>query len=165
MPTIPKELTLGEFEKRYGREKPYYELWHGAAIQKAMPIWIHGLLQKILMDLLSRAGHKTASEVRVAIAADFHLIPDVIATDGRIEVPYPTTPVEIVIEILSEDDSMSRVLGKCRAYDTWGVKQVYVVDADARALFRWMRNRLEETATLADIPFAGVWSALDQQLQ
>ena len=103
-------------------------------MQKATPTWIHGLLQRILMDMLSRAGFKSASEVRLKIDPEIQLIPDVIATRGRIETAYPVTALDVVIEILSESDSMSRTLSKCRTY-------------------------LEER-----VVFRGIWELLDQQL-
>jgi Uma2 family endonuclease len=102
--TLAEKLTVTQFERRYGQEKPYYEFWYGQAIQKSTPTWIHGLLQKILMDLLSAGGYKAGSEVKLKIDPELQPIPDVIATRGQIELPYPTKPLEIVIEILSDDD-------------------------------------------------------------
>ncbi|HEX4228490.1 MAG TPA: Uma2 family endonuclease [Bryobacteraceae bacterium] len=97
MATVLHPLTVEEFEARFGHEKPYYEFWYGEAVQKSTPTWIHGLLQRILMELLSQAGYKAGSEVELRISSDFRPIPDVIATTGRIERPYPTKPVEIVV--------------------------------------------------------------------
>jgi len=165
MAAVVDKLTVAEFEKQYGHEKPYYEFWHGEAVQKSMPTWVHGLLQKILMDLLSEAGFTAGSEVKLKIDPDFHPIPDVIATRGRVEVPYPTKPVEVVIEILSDDDPMSPILTKCRTYQNWGFEQVYVVDPQTRIVFRWADQRLEEVNTLALLPVDRIWSALDQELR
>ena len=90
MATVSQTLTAAEFEARFGHEKPYYEFWYGEAIQKSMPTWIHGLLQRIVMELLSQAGFKTGSEVKLKIDPQFHPVPDIIATKGNIERPYPT---------------------------------------------------------------------------
>jgi len=165
MATVAANLTIAEFEARYGQEKPYYEFWRGEAVQKSMPTWMHGLLQKILMELLSEAGFKAGSEVKLKIDPGFHPVPDVIATRGRIELPYPTKALEIVVEILSDDDSMSRVLTKCRTYQDWGFEQVYVLDPGARILFRWADHRLEEVNSFAALPVDRIWSALDRELQ
>jgi Uma2 family endonuclease len=165
MATTTEKLTFPEFEKRYLNDKPYYEFWHGEAFQKSMPTWVHGLLQRIVMDLLSRAGYKSAPEVKLNIDPEFQLIPDVIATRGRIELPYPARALEVVIEILSESDTMSRTLSKCRAYQGWGFEQIYVLDPDARVVFRWEANRLQEVDTFAGMPAQGIWEVLDQQLQ
>ncbi len=56
------------------------------------------------MELLREAGYKAGSEVKLKIAADFHPVPDVIATMGHIERPYPTKPVEVIVELLSDED-------------------------------------------------------------
>jgi Uma2 family endonuclease len=154
-----------EFEKQYGQEKPYYEFWNGEAVQKSASTWIHGLLQGILASFLSQAGYTAGSEVKLKIDPDFHPIPDVIATRGRVELPYPTKSVEIVLEILSDDDPMSRILTKCRAYQNWGFEQVYVVDPKTRIVFRWADQRLEEVNTLATVPVDKIWSALEQELR
>jgi Uma2 family endonuclease len=154
-----------EFEKQYGQEKPYYEYWYGEAVQKSASTWIHGLLQRILAGFLSQAGYKAGSEVKLKIDPDFHPVPDVIATRGRVEVPYPTRPVEVVIEILSDDDPMSRILTKCRTYQGWGFERIYVVDPQTRIVFRWTDRGLEEVNTLASLPVDRIWSALDQELR
>jgi Uma2 family endonuclease len=164
MATAAAKLTVAEFEKQYGREKPYYEYWYGEAVQKSMPTWLHGLLQTILASLLSEAGYKSGSEVKLKIVPDFHPIPDVIATREPVELPYPTKAVDVIIEILSEDDLISRVLTKCRTYDSWGFEQVYVVDPFSRLVLRWHDHRLEEVDAMAGIRVDRIWSALDREL-
>ncbi len=116
------------------------------------------------MDLLSEAGYKAGSEVKLKIDPELQLIPDLVATRGPIELPYPSKPLEIVVEILSEDDPMSRILAKCRMYKNWGFEQVYVVDPYTRVLFRWSDHRLEEVSEFARVPVDRIWSALDQAL-
>ena len=164
MPALSHTLTQAEFEAQYAREKPYYEFWDGTAIQKSMPTWIHGLLQRILMQMLQQAGYKAGSEVKLKIHPEFHPVPDIIATTGHIEQPYPTKSVEIVVEILSDDDPMSRLLTKCRAYQTWGFQHIYVVDPTARLVYRWSEHRLEEVDLIAGQPASLVWTALDKEL-
>ena len=164
MATALHRLTLEEFETRFGHEKPYYEFWYGEAVQKSMPTWIHGLLQRILMELLTEAGYKAGSEVKLEISSDFQPVPDVIATAGRIERPYPTKAVEIVIEILSDDDSMSRILTKCRIYEEWGFREIYVVDPASRLVFRWSEKRLEQVDSIAGQATKSIWTALDKEI-
>jgi Uma2 family endonuclease len=119
MATVATKLSLAEFELQYGGEKPYYEYWYGEPVQKSMPTWLHSLLQKVLVNLLSKAGYKAGAEVKVKIVQEFHPIPDVIATRSPIEHPYPTKPLEVVVEILSDTDPMSRVVSKCLRYQEW----------------------------------------------
>jgi Uma2 family endonuclease len=164
MATVAAKLSVAEFEKQYGDEKPYYEYWHGEAVQKSQPTGLHGLLQRILLILLTQAGYEPLSEVKLKIDPDFQPVPDVIATNGAIELPYPTRPLEIIIEILSEDDRISRVLAKCRTYEAWGFEQVYIVDPERRVVLRWHDHRLEEVNTLAGISTDRIWSEVDRSL-
>ena len=164
MATVATKLSIAEFEKQYGGEKPYYEYWYGEPIQKSMPNWLHSVLQSILGELLRKAGFRTGSEVKLKIAPDFHPIPDVVATCRPIQLPYPTTGLDVVVEILSEDDLMSRLLTKCRMYDNWGFEQVYVVDPLNRLVFRWQNNSLQTVNALAGIPADQIWSAVDREL-
>jgi hypothetical protein len=56
-------MTVEQFERQYGHEKPYFEYWFGQPVQKAMPTWIHSMLQKIIMRLLDDAGYESGAEV------------------------------------------------------------------------------------------------------
>lgn len=118
----------------------------------------------ILRDLLAQTGYKAGSEVKLKIDLELQLIPDVVATRGRVELPYTTTTLEVVIEILSAEDPMSRILTKCRIYESWGFEQIYVIDPDSRIVFRWTVHRLEEVDIFVSVPVDRVWSALDQAL-
>ncbi len=164
MATTTERLTLTEFERQYGHEKPWYEYWRGEAVQKSMPTWIHGLLQAILSELLTRAGLVPGSEVRLKIDLDLQLVPDLIATRRAIESAYPVSGVEVAVEILSEGDSMSRMLAKCEAYQRWGFEQIYVIDPVTRTVFRWLGNRLEKVDELAGFAAGDIWLALDARL-
>ena len=137
MAATADRLTIADFERLYGDKKPYYEFWFGEAVPKAMPTWLHGLLQGIILMLLKEAGYRAGTEVELRISADFQPVPDVIATLGRIEQPYPTEPFDVVVEILSPDDSFQRVMRKCRTYAEWGIPVVVVLDPDGRAGWVW----------------------------
>lgn len=137
MAALGGKLTLAEFEVQYGNRKPNYEYWSGEAVPKAMPTWLHGLLQGILIELLKQAGYRAGSEVKLKISPDLEPVPDVIATSGRIEFPYPTQPFDVVVEILSPEDSFQRVTRKCKCYADWGIENVFVLDPDQRNAWAW----------------------------
>jgi hypothetical protein len=61
--SIPSGLTFGQFREQYGRSDRACEFCYGAAIAKGKTTWIHGLLQRIIMDLVRNAGFYAASEV------------------------------------------------------------------------------------------------------
>jgi Uma2 family endonuclease len=162
MATTAGSLTIAEFIEKYSRAERAYEYWHGEVIPKAMPTWIHAFLQSLIIKLLFEIGYKPGPEVDLRIDPDVIPRPDIIATRGKMEHPYPTKAVEVVVEILSPDDRMSYLLEKCRSYEAWGFEYIYVVDPDSRQVFRWTARGLETVEQLVSIPVAQIWSALDE---
>jgi Uma2 family endonuclease len=146
MPAVAeRKLSLETFHARYDAEKPYFEYWDGEAVQKSMPTRLHSLIQEILVRLLRALGFDPGQEIRLKLNPAYEPIPDVIAAEGQIGNPYPTEPFEIVIEILSPDDPFSRVLRKCRLYEKWGIRQVVVVDPQARLVWSFENGSPRET--------------------
>ena len=170
MPAVAEQkLSVEEFHARYDGEKPYYEYWNGEAVQKSMPTLLHGLIQKILMLLLDGIGYVSASEVTLNLDPAYEPIPDVIASDGLIGDPYPTSPFDVAIEILSPDDPFSRVLRKCRLYEQWGIRQILVVDPAERVIWRFENGAHRETDVIAQrgeqtIPAQSLWDEVDREL-
>jgi len=169
---ITQPLTLEEFERRYaGSDRPY-EYWHGEIIEKAVPTWLHSVLQALITDLLREAGYKAGPEVDLRLDRDFAPRPDVMAGRQSIETRYPTEPgqVEIVVEILSPDDPMTRVLAKCEEYVRIGIQQVYVADPESETGWMWNRERRQLDRTQewkltngSIIVLADVWRQMQER--
>jgi Uma2 family endonuclease len=170
MPAVAEQkLSVEEFHARYDGEKPYYEYWNGEAVQKSMPTLLHCLIQKVLLGLLDGIGYASASEVTLKLDPSYEPIPDVIAIDGPVGDPYPTSPFEVAIEILSPDDSFSRVLRKCRLYEQWGIRQIVVIDPADRLVWRFEKGAAQETDVIArrgdaSIPAQTLWDEVDREL-
>jgi Uma2 family endonuclease len=165
-----RKLSLEEFHNRYSGEKPYFEYWDGEAVQKSMPTRLHALIQKILVGLLDAMGFDSGQEITLKLDPAYEPIPDVIAADGRIEDPYPTEPFEVAIEILSPQDPFSRVLRKCRLYEKWGIRQVVVVDPQARLVWSYENGSPRETDIVARrgervITAQELWEEVDRYYQ
>lgn len=120
MAAVAEKLTFLEFQARYEHGERSYEYWFGQAMPKGTAMWIHGLLQGIVGRLLNEAGYIAGPGVELRIVPDAHPKPDVIATKAAVEDPYPTKAVDVVVEILSKDDTMPYVIEKCHAYRTGG---------------------------------------------
>jgi Uma2 family endonuclease len=170
MPAVAEQkLSVQEFHARYDGEKPYYEYWNGEAVQKSMPTLLHGLIQKILMLLLDGIGYVSASEVTLNLSPDYEPVPDVIASDGPIADPYPTSPFDVAIEILSPKDSFSRVLRKCRLYEQWGIRRILVIDPADRLIWHFENGAPQETDVIARrgdaaITAQALWDEVDREL-
>jgi Uma2 family endonuclease len=73
------------------------------------------------------------------ISGEIEPIPDVVASREKLEVPYPTRPVELYVEILSADDQLKKVFQKAGHYLAWGVGCLWIIDPDARTA--WVVSR------------------------
>jgi Uma2 family endonuclease len=150
-PVAEHKLSLEEFHARYDGEKPYYEYWAGEAVQKAMPTVLHSVLQAILTALFWSLGFNSGPEIRLKLDPDYEPVPDVIAIEGAWpSQAYPTEAFEIVVEILSPDDSFSRVLRKCRLYKKWGIRRILVVDPEERIIYSLEGGDLRRTDFIAE---------------
>src|SRR5581483_3082981 len=107
MATATAQLTLHQFREQYANESGY-EYWFGEVVRKAVPTWLHALLQQLLGDVLIQAGYRSGPELTLRIDPEWEPRPDVAAS-LVIEQPYPTKPIDIVAEVLSPEDRMSRV--------------------------------------------------------
>jgi Uma2 family endonuclease len=161
MAAVADKLSFVEFQAKFGQDDKSYEYWHGEAVRKGMPTSAHGLLIRIVMELLKEAGYNAGTEVELRIVPEARPKPDVIATASKLERPYPTKAVDVVVEVLSEDDAMAYVLDKCQAYQSWGFRYIYVVNAGQRQLLRWTEAGLEITGELTSIPASRIWELLD----
>jgi Uma2 family endonuclease len=170
MPAVAEQkLSVEEFHARYDGEKPYYEYWNGEAVQKSSATLLHGRIQAILLRLLDGIGYASWPEVTLKLDPAYEPIPDVIASDGPISDPYPTSPFDVVIEILSPDDSFSRVLRKCRLYERWGIRRILVIDPAERLVWHFENGAAQETDVIArrgdaSIPAQTLWDEVDREL-
>lgn len=171
MATVARSLTKQEFREQYAGRKPYFEYWFGEAVQKSRPTWLHSALQLILGEFLKRAGYRSGSEVELRIDPDWEPVPDVIGVLGKIQGPYPTEAVDVVIEILSPEDRMRRVLEKCRHYIRIGTQAVFWIDPEDRIGWIWDRKteNLERVQAFGlpngqTIQLQDVFAELDKQV-
>lgn|GEM_PF-654546 len=135
MAAAPGFLSLEQFEELYQGEKPHFEYWFGTAEQKTMPNSLHGVLQVVLAMLLMRRGWKTATEVRLKISRVAQPIPDLIADRNRIQIPYPTEPLDLCIEILSPSDNLGKTFQKAAHYLDWGIRSVWIISGEQRKAY------------------------------
>jgi len=162
-------LTVEQFNAKYANEHGY-EYWHGEVVRKGMPTWLHGLMQAILLEFFHRLGYISASEVELRIDPNWQPRPDVTAA-LEIQRQYPTKPVDIVAEILS-DDPMTRVFEKCRNYARIGIPQILVFDPESRIAWEWSREtgnleRFEklQLANGSHLNASSVWAELDARMR
>lgn len=167
-------LTLEEFHLRYANSGRAWEYWFGEAVEKSVPTWLHSLVQAILTEMLRQAGYRSAPELELRMDPQFEPRPDVSATRHRVQGRYPTErqEIEIVVEVLSPEDAMTRVYSKCGHYQGLGIAQVFVVDPESRTAWEWnpeLGQLDRKTAWLLTngqrIELSEVWKQLDVELE
>jgi len=135
--------------------KPYCEYREGVLYPKAMPTWFHGVIQFTLAAMLQKLGLQASVEVRLCVAPGVFLIPDVVAA-RHIQDPYPIEPVLLCCEILSPEDRLGAMLGKCEEYHAWGVPFCWVIDPAKRVAWEYHAGAepVRVTSTLRAAEFA-----------
>jgi Uma2 family endonuclease len=89
---------------------------------------------------------KTYPEVRSRTRATRFRLPDVAIDLRKREGRFLTEAPFIAVEILSEDDRMTRVIEKLKEYAEWGVLNIWVFDPRTRQMFVFTESTLREIA-------------------
>ena len=117
MSTTPALVPVEAYLRLTG--KPYCEYRDGEVFPKAMPGKFHSIIQRILMTLLQNQEVEAFPELTVRISPTGYLVPDVCVA-GDFPGPYPTEPVLLCCELLSPEDRLGAMLGKCEEYHARG---------------------------------------------
>jgi Uma2 family endonuclease len=117
--------------------KPYREYRDGVVSPKATPTKLHSLIQFALQMLLRGQGVQPLPELTLRVSPTRYLVPDVCVAQGDFPGPYPTEPVLLCCEILSPEDRLGTMLGKCEEYHAWGVPFCWVIDPVKRTAWEY----------------------------
>lgn len=166
--SAPKRLTVEEFRKFYSGAKPYYEFWFGMPSKSQGQRGYMVYRKEFWVAAWHVPGTKQAPRWSYESIPIWEPVPDLIATRRKVEQPYPTAPVEIVVEILSPDDRMMQVLQKCRHYSRIGIAKIFVLDPEGQEGWEWNSGGLKLTTGLklmngAAIELDEVWRELQKQ--
>lgn len=171
MATVAHLLTKQEFREQYAERKPHFEYWFGEAVQKSRPTWLHAAIQLMVGEFLKQAGYRPGPELELQIDPEWEPVLDVVGVLRKIGGPYPTEAVDVVIEILSPEGRMARVLEKCRHHARIGTLAVFWIDPESRVGWIWDRTAENlEPINDFDLPngnaisLVDVFAELDKQL-
>jgi Uma2 family endonuclease len=148
-----RNLSLNEFlQLPYIEESPAWEYIDGSAIQKPMAGGKHSLLQKRLIGAIDQAGtnYEAFPELRCTFG-NRSVVPDVVIIE-RQQVPTDQNGEIIssgitfappwIIEILSPDQSQTRVTGNILHCIHYGTKLAWLLDPSERSILTYQPNRL-----------------------
>lgn len=156
--TVQNVLTYEQYVDKYQDQN--FEFWDGQAIERSMPTWEHGILSGIIWMLLRNIGYKAAVEVELRIVDRTRPgpRPDVIASQTeKVKPGYPIHGLDVVVEVVSENDSYTHLKDKCRTYAAWQCREIYVVDPSDHSIQQWRNGSLTSVPNLATIPTEQIW--------
>ncbi len=132
--------TLMDVEEylRTSFDGPDCEYLDGEVVERNMGELPHGDVQGNLLLLLRRLrpklGLRVVPEIRIQIHSRRFRVADIaVWRNDEIGTTIPTVPPFLVVEILSPEDRLVRMLPKVQEYLSIGVAYVWLVDPQERA--------------------------------
>ena len=127
--------------------EPDAEYVGGVIEERPMGEWNHADWQAAILEFFRSRRHewnvRAAAELRVQVSAGNFRVPDVTVTDRNLPVEQVIThPPIAVFEILSPEDSLSRMMTKLGEYEQMGIRTILVLDPSGRN-FRYSGGKLE----------------------
>lgn len=127
--------------------------------------WVQGSFIAFFRSRFRQTGIAAWPEWRVQIRPARFRVPDVVVTRGRPEERILTTPPLLCIEILSPEDTISRINARVQDYLEFGVPAVWVVDPAERRVWIYRKSGMEEAsegsikfdAASLEIPFSEIF--------
>jgi Uma2 family endonuclease len=125
---------------------PDVEFVDGMLVERHMGDWLHSLIQSNLIFALRRKyPHlKVVPELRSRITETRYRIPDVTVLLAPPATKYLLDHAFIAIEILSEEDVMSRLTVKLKEYAAKGVPNIWVLDPREKLMWAYRPPALVE---------------------
>jgi Uma2 family endonuclease len=125
---------------------PDMEYVDGVLVETNVGDLAHSAAQRNVVVAFANKYPETRSypEVRSRTRKTRFRLPDVAVALGPRGGRYLAEAPFIAIEILSEDDRMTRVIEKLKEYAEWGVPNIWVFDPRTRRMFVFQGNALLE---------------------
>jgi Uma2 family endonuclease len=123
---------------------PDMEYVDGVLVEANMGEWQHGMVQSnIIFALrLKYPTIKVVPELRSRTRETRFRLPDVAIVLERPAGRFLTEAPFIAIEILSEEDRVSRLIEKLKEYADWGVPNIWMFDPRTRQMYVFQENSL-----------------------
>ncbi|MEI9972358.1 MAG: Uma2 family endonuclease [Ignavibacteriota bacterium] len=116
--------------------EPDMEFVDGALVERIQGEWLHALVQSNILAAVRRKYPRVrvVVELRSKTATTRYRIPDVSVLLAAPTTRHLLEAAFLVVEVLSEDDAMSRVMAKLQEYAAQGVPNIWLVDPRLKML-------------------------------
>ncbi len=127
--------------------------------------WMQGRLVTFFMSRFRQTGIGALPEWRFQVKPRRFRIPDVVVTRGKPDEQILRTPPLLCIEILSPEDTVSRVNARITDYLEFGVPVVWLIDPAERRIWIYRASGMEEAVgesvklegTDIEVPFSEIF--------
>jgi len=125
---------------------PDMEYVDGVLVERNTGDWLHSLVQRNLIVAFSRRYPQVYAvpELRSQTGETRYRLPDVCVLLTPPKTKYQLDAAFLAIEILSEDDSMTRTMEKLEEYDRKGVSNIWLIDPRLRKMSVYSGGDLRE---------------------
>ena len=125
---------------------PDVEYVDGVLVERNVGDWLHSLVQSNLIFALRSKYPRSFAvpELRSQTRPTRYRLPDVCVVLEAPKSKYLLDVAYLAIEILSEDDSMSKMLEKLEEYDRKGVPNIWLIDPRLRKIAVYSSGDLHE---------------------
>jgi Uma2 family endonuclease len=150
MATATSQLSVQDYLKM--TSEPDCEFVEGVLEERPVGEYDHSTWQAMLVAFfMSRESElriKARPELRVQVATHRFRVPDVtiLSRDAPRE-QIITHPPLAVFEILSPEDTMTRMLEKLADYERMGIQAIWVIEPTKRTYFRFTEGKLIPAST------------------
>jgi Uma2 family endonuclease len=139
-------ITAEEYERMSfaGLARDYVD---GELVERPLPNELHSHTQNLLIgffwELAKSHPVHARPEIDLRVSSSHYRVADLSVFLGeRPAYPYPTTPPQMVIEIISPDEKHSELMSKLEDYEAWGVGDVWAVNPELRKLYVFSKGGL-----------------------
>ena len=127
--------------------------------------WTQGRLVTFFMSRFRETGIAAIPEWRVQVRPIRFRIPDIVVTRGKPDEQILTKPPLLCVEILSPEDTISRVNARVQDYLEFGVPAVWVIDPRERTVWIYRKDGMQEAigesvkldGTSIEVPFSEIF--------
>jgi Uma2 family endonuclease len=125
---------------------PDMEYVDGVLVERNVGDWFHSTVQYNILLALGNKYPKVyvRPELRSKTRETRFRLPDVCVVLKRPKTKYLVDAAYLAIEILSEDDRMTRVMERLEEFDKKGVSNIWVIDPRLRTISIYSHGTLDE---------------------
>jgi Uma2 family endonuclease len=127
--------------------------------------WIQARLVAFFLSRFPETGIAALPEWRFQVQPTRFRVPDIVVTKGKPSEPILTQPPLLCVEVLSPDDTVSKMNLRIQEYLDFGVPVVWLVDPSEKTVWIYRKDGMQSISegairldgTLLEIPLSEIF--------